>query len=274
MFRAIGRYLRAIGALFTGRIDGGRKKVSSDPAVVGATYDRVIREKMERIHHYKAAVAALIAQQEKKKSQLRKLSEDIERLTKLLNGSAALAKKIVDSSNGDQDAVRANPEFQKAQSAYKDFKATLQEKEGQVAELEEDVDAKENAIQGHKAQLTMLLRDLEKIREEKHATTAEMISAKEEKEIADMLSGITSDKTHADLQEMRDLRDQAKAASRVSQEMAGVDTKRTESEFLEYATAAQSDSEFDALIGLTQPEETKKDKKEAVNESPTMLPEN
>ncbi len=81
-----------------------------------------------------------------------------------------------------------------------------------------------------------------------------MLTAKEEKEISDMLSGISEDRTSEELQDLRDLRDEAKATARVSREMAGVDTKRTEEEFLQYATASETDTEFDALIGLTQKE--------------------
>ena len=68
MFKAIGRYMRAIGYLFTGRIDDARRALSTNPAVVKATYDRVIEEKTKRIHQYKEAVGAMIAQEEKKKA--------------------------------------------------------------------------------------------------------------------------------------------------------------------------------------------------------------
>ena len=112
----------------------------------------------------------------------------------------------------------------------------------------------ETNIAGHKTQLQTLLREIEKIKEEKHSTVAEILTAKEEREIADMLTGISKDRTHEELQELRDVRDQAKATARVSREMAGVDAKRSESEFLEYAAAGESDSEFDKLIGLAKKE--------------------
>ncbi|MCA9168476.1 MAG: hypothetical protein KDB23_12455, partial [Planctomycetales bacterium] len=83
MFKAIGRYIRAFGYLITGQIDSARKTLSNNPAVVQATYDRVIEEKTKRIHQYKEAVGAMIAQQEKKKSALVRLTEEIERLRKL-----------------------------------------------------------------------------------------------------------------------------------------------------------------------------------------------
>jgi hypothetical protein len=81
-----------------------------------------------------------------------------------------------------------------------------------------------------------------------------MLTAKEEKEIADMLSGISKDRTSEELREMREVRDQAKATARVSREMAGIDTQRSEAEFMEYAAGAEADSEFDALIGLARRE--------------------
>lgn len=254
MFKAIGRYLRAFGYLITGRIDSARRTLSANPAVVQATYDRVIEEKTKRIHQYKEAVGAMIAQSEKKKTALKRLSEEIERLTKLRDGAAAMARKVVEKHNGDIEAVKKDPDYIKCQAAYKDFNSTLAEKEQHCGELEDDIRAFETNIAGHKTQLTQLLREIDKIRQEKHSTVAEMLTAKEEQEIADMLSGISKDRTHEELQELRDLRDQAKASARVSREMAGVDSQRTEAEFMEYATAAESDSEFDALIGLAKKE--------------------
>ncbi len=254
MFGAIGRYFRALGYLVTGRIDDARRTLSTNPAVVQATYDRVIQEKTARIHQYKEAVGAMIAQEEKKKASLKRLTEDIDRLRKLRDGAAAMARKVVERHNGDQEAIKSDPEYLKCQAAYKDFSSTLSEKETHANELEEDIKGFDSNIAGHKTQLQSLLREIDKIRQEKHQTVAEMLTAKEEKEIADMLTGISKDRTHEELQELRDVRDQAKATARVSREMAGVDTKRSEAEFLEYATASEADTEFDALIGLTRKE--------------------
>ena len=95
-------------------------------------------------------------------------------------------------------------------------------------------------------------RELEKLKEEKHDAVADVLSAREEKQIADMVNGISNDKTAADLQRLREMRQKASASARVSREMAGLDAKRAETEFLEYAQQATSDDEFDALIGLSK----------------------
>ncbi|HYW78922.1 MAG TPA: hypothetical protein VE890_05060 [Thermoguttaceae bacterium] len=54
----------------------------------------------------------------------------------------------------------------------------------------------------------------------------------------------------------------------MSREMAGLDARRDEKEFLAYATETTSNDEFDALIGLTQ-----KDEGEGESKEQTKIPE-
>ena len=259
MFRAIGRYFRALGYLLTGRVDQARRAVSTNPAVVQATFDNIIQEKKKRISQYKDAVGAMIAQEEKKKSALKRITSEVERLKKLRDGAAAMARKLVEKHNGDAEAVKSDPEYIKCQAAFKDFSSTLSEKQVHADELDTDIREFETNIAGHKTQLQSLLREIEKLKSEKHETVAEMLTAKEEKEIADMLAGISQDRTSEELQELREIRDQAKATARVSREVAGVDAERSEAEFLEYAAESTADSEFEALIGLTKETDTASD---------------
>ncbi len=256
MFRAIGRYFRALGYLLTGRVDRARQSISMSPDVIRATYDRVIEEKKKRVHQYKDAVGGMITQEERKKSALKTLSEEIAKLRKLREGAAAMAKKVVERHNGDVEAVKTDQEYIKCQAAYKDFSSTLEAKEERAQELESEIQEIARNVSGHKTQLESLLRDLERIQQEKHATVADVITAKEEQEIADMISGISKDRTTEELQDLRDLRDRAKATARVSREMAGTDVARSEAEFLEYATKSAADDEFDTLIGLSRKSDT------------------
>lgn len=270
MFRAIGRYFRALGYLMTGRVDQARRAVSQDPAVVQATFDNIIQEKKKRISQYKDAVGAMIAQEEKKKAALKRVTNEVQRHRKLRDGAAAMARKLVEKHNGDGEAVRNDPDYIKCQAAFKDFSTTLKEKESHADELEADIQEFEKNISGHKTQLQGLLREIEKLKTEKHETVAEILTAKEEREISDMLSGISQDKTNEELQELRDIRDNAKATARISREIAGVDAERSEQEFLEYASETVADSEFDALIGLTK--ESDSSSEEAPSER-TQIPE-
>jgi len=259
MFRAIGRYLRALGYLFTGRIDKARQALLANPNVIRATYDQITKEKADRIHQYKDAVAGMIGQEEKKRAQLKSLTEDITKLEGMKAGAAAMAKKLVAKYNGDIEAVKNDPEYARCQTAFKDFTTTLTEKEQRVADLEVDIEALSKNIGDHKVQIQGLLRDLEKIKEEKHEAVADVISAREEQQIADMVSGISEDRATEELNELRDMRRQVKAKARMSREISGLDAKRDEEEFLAYANESVANNEFDALIGLTSEGEDKDD---------------
>lgn len=253
MFRAIGRLLRAIGYLFTGRIDKARMALMTNPNVMQANYDEIITEKRSNLGILKKATGGLISQQEAKVEKVKSLTADIQKHEQLKAGAAAKAKALVAKHNGDAEAVKRDPEYIKCQSAFRDFSTTLDAKVNMVHELEADVQRLGTSIEEKKASINMMLRQIESLGAEKHEAVAEVISAKEEKEIADMLSGISEDRANKELQELRDVRRDAKAQARISREVAGVTARQTEDEFLNYGAHAASDNEFDKMIGLTVP---------------------
>lgn len=276
MFRAIGKYFRALGYLVTGRVDRARKELSKNPHVVQATYDRVVREKKQRIQQYKDAVARMITQQEKKSHRLKQLTEDVNKLEQLKEGAAAKARILVKELQGQGmplDQIKQHPDYVKCMTAYNDFSSTEKEKSAHIVELENDVTELGTTIEGHKVQLQQLLREIDKIKQESSEAVAEMITAKEEEEIADMISGISEDRTNQELQEMRDLRAEQKAQARVAREMAGTDTMRQEAEFLEYARTSGSTDEFDQLIGLAEQTDTQDSTQTEAPRSEPKLPE-
>lgn len=253
MFRAMFRWVKAVGYLMTGQIDSARRSLDLNPHVMGAKYDEVLNEKTSRIHQYKQAVAGLIAQEEGKLAKIKALTEEVRHFENLRSGALAKAKKRVEqlqASNTAPDAIQRDEDYLKCQAAYRDFSSTLTEKQARIDELEGDVSTYRGKIAEHKVQLQSLLRELDKLRAEKVDAVADVITAKEEKDIADMLSGIANDGTSQELQRMRQLRQEIKAEARVSKELAGTDTRAQEAEFMEYARNSESDNEFDKLIGL------------------------
>lgn len=254
MFKAVGKYFRAVWYLMTFRVDKASETLRMNPGVISANYDRVIDEKRSRLNQYKDAVSAMIAQEESKKEKLRNITTEIENLEKLRAGAAAKAKQLVAKYNGDITAVKGDPEYLKHQAAFKDFSSTLAEKQQRATELDEDLKQLVANVSGHKTQIQSLMRELDKLKEEKHDAVADVLSSTEEKQIADMMTGLSNDRTSEELRELRELRSKASANARISRELAGMDTKRAEAEYLEYAQASEADDEFDALIGLSQKE--------------------
>lgn len=256
MFKAVGKYFRAVWYLMTFRVNKASETLRMNPGVISANYDRVIEEKRSRLNQYKDAVSAMIAQEESKKEKLKGLTNEISNLEKLKAGAAAKAKQLVAKYNGDIAAVKGDPAYAKHQAAFKDFSSTLSEKQQRASELDEDLKALVANVSGHKTQIQSLMRDLEQLKEEKHDAVADVLSASEEKEIADMMTGLSNDRTSEELRELREMRSKANANARISRELAGMDTTRAEAEYLEYAQASEADDEFDALIGLSENENT------------------
>ncbi|MCG8461890.1 MAG: hypothetical protein MI919_36870, partial [Holophagales bacterium] len=162
-------------------------------------------------------------------------------------------------------------DYKRCLSAYNDFSSTLAEKQTRVSEIEGDVEEYRQIIGDHKVQLQGLKRELEKLKAESSEAVADMITAKQEKDIADALAGIAQDGSAEELQKMRELRNEVKAEVQISRELAGTDTKRQEEEFLAYATETAATSEFDALIGLAEEASPATEKAEAAEK--TGLPE-
>ena len=278
MIRALVRWFKAVGYLLTGQIDSARRVIDTNPHVVRAKYDAIVRDQVNQIHTYKQAVAGLIAQQENKLAKVKQLTTDVEQLERLKAGALAKAKQTVDAlqkAGKTQEEIHANEDYKKCQAAYNDFSTTLAEKQSHIAELERDIQGYGKSIAEHKVQLQQILRDVDKIKAEAVDAVADVITAKQERELADMLSGISKDGSAEELQRLRQLRQEVKAEARISKEMAGTDTKAQEAEFLEYARKSTASTEFDSLVGLGAKTEAAAPAKttERKTEARTSLPE-
>tara|TARA_Y100000589_G_scaffold298578_1_gene307319 strand:- start:255 stop:1088 length:834 start_codon:yes stop_codon:yes gene_type:complete len=277
MFKAIGRWIKAVGYLLTGQIDSARRVLDTNPHVIKAKYDAIVEDKIERIHQYKQAVAGLIAQEEKKLSKIKQLTSEVENLERLKAGALAKAKQTVEqlkATGVSEEAIHEDENYKKCLTAYKDFNSTLSEKQERISELEADIEGYKNNISDHKIQLQQLLRDVEKVKAEAADTVADVITAKQEKELAETFAGIAKDGTAEELQNLREMRQELKAEAKITKELAGTDTKSQEAEFLEYARQSESTSEFDALIGLaSEAPALKETNKEKEDKDSSALPE-
>ena len=255
MFGAIGRWFKAVWYKLTGQIDQARRGLDTDPHVMRAKFDEIIKGKVNQIHTYKQAVATLIAQQEKKMAKVKSLTEEVQKLENLKAGALAMAKQTVAKLQGEgktKEELHADGDYKKCLTAYNDFAATLTEKQDHIKDLENDIGEYDGSIANHKINLQQLQRDIEKLKSEAADAVADVITAKEERDLSDMLNGISKDGMAKELQDMRDLRHEMRAEARVSREMAGTDSKQQEAQFLEYARSNTASDEFDSLLGMAE----------------------
>lgn len=253
MLRAIGRWIQAVGYLLTGQVDAARRTLDTNPGVIRARFDEIIREKTSRIHQYKQAVAQLIAQEQRKLAKARELTQEVERLERLKAGALAKAKQTTEtmkSAGQSMAEIKQNEDYLRCLAAYNDFSSTLKEKLERLEEHEADAAEYRKTIGEHKVQLQSLLRELEKLKAESAETVADVITAKQEKDIADTLAGIAQDGTAEELQHLREMRQELRAEAKISKELSGTESKKQEAEFLEYARHSEASNEFDALLGL------------------------
>jgi chromosome segregation ATPase len=277
MISALFRWAKAVGYLLTGQLDSARRTLDTNPHVMRAKYDEVIRDKTDRIHQYKQAVAGLIAQQENKIAKVKTLTAETTKLEDLKSGALAKAKQRVaqlQAQGKTEQDIKSDEEYMKCLAAYNDFSSTLLEKQAHIVELETDVKTYLDKIKDHKIQLQHLVREIDTLKAEAADAVAEIITAKQEKEIADAFSGLAEDGTEKELQRMRELRQEVKAEARISREMAGTDTRAQEAEFMEYARSTVANDEFDSLVGLAaKTDSAAKEEKSPSAEKKSSLPE-
>ncbi len=248
---AIGRLFKSIWYMLTGRAHELSDKIMENPEAVRGAYEDIIKDKKENIQRYKGAVGQLMALLKQKQVSVQELTQEITRLEDLKKGALAKAKQVANdlqSQGVSPEEIKTDVDYTKCVAAYNDFSSTLTEKEARIVELEEDIQRAQQDIDGHKVQLETLTRDLKKIQEEQSEAVADLISARETEEIADMLSGISKDGTNQELVRMREVRQKAKSRAEISQELAGTDANSQENEFLEAARSSETSDEFDALI--------------------------
>ena len=271
------RFFKAIWYTLTGRAHESADRMMENPEAVRGAYEDIINDKKGNIQRYKQAIGQLIALVEQKKSAVKNFTDEVDRLEELKAGAIAKAQQTAAQLQGDglsQEEIKVHAEYTRCVTAYQDFNSNLMEKSGRITELENEIEGAQADIESHKLQITNLHRDLDKIKSEQSEAVADLITAREQEEISDMLSGISMDGTSAEFTRMREIREKAKARSKVAQELAGTDSKSDEEEFLTAARASATSDEFDALIfGAQQTDtQTKAEPEKSKTDSDSELP--
>ena len=251
MANGITRFFKAIWYTLTGRAHETADRMMENPEAVRGAYEDIINDNKRNIQRYKEAIGQLIALVEQKRSSVKTLTDEVSNLEELKTGAIAKAQQTaadLQKQGMAPEEVKQHTEYIRCVTAYQEFNSNLQEKEGRITGLESEIEQAQADIDSHKVQITSLHRELDKIKSEQSEAVADLITAKEQEEIADMLSGISMDGTSADLTRMREIREKAKGRSKVAQELAGTDSRSDEEEFLTAARSSSASDEFDALI--------------------------
>ena len=276
MAGGITRLFKAFWYTITGRAHRLADGMMENPEAVRGAYEEIVADKKANIQRYKEAIGQLIALVKQKEGTVDNLTKDVDKLEQLKAGALATAKRVaadLQKQGQTQADITQNPEYTKCVTAYNDYNSTLEEKNARIQELEADIENAQGDINNHKIQINALLRDLEKIKEEQAEAVADLITAREQEQIADMLSGISTDGTSAELARMREIRQRAKGRVQVAQELAGTDARVEEEQFLEAARESAATGEFDSLIfGAEQTDRAESQETPTDSEPESKLP--
>ena len=174
------------------------KKLMENPEAVREAYEDIIRDKQGHIQRYKSAIGQLIALVEQKKNSLKGLTNDIDKLEQMKADAIAKSEEVAANLRklGTTDEeIEQHPEYTRCITSYNDFQSTLEEKNVRVAKFEQDIERAQEDIEAHKLQISSLHHDLGKIKTEQSDAVSDLITARGQAEIANMLSSISTDDT-------------------------------------------------------------------------------
>jgi phage shock protein A len=246
------RLIRAFGYLITGRFSAAAAALQGNQYVMAATYDSAIEKSGARFTQVRDAVASLMGLEQTRLQEIKTLSGNAEKLTKVKEGAKVAMQKrvtlLLAQGKTREDIEGHDAEFIKHLGNYKDASSSLEQTLKQIHDKEKDLDERKTQIAQYKAELQRMQKDHEKLRTEKQEALADVAIAKQQQAISDVLNGIAQDTTDKDLQSAREARKNAQAKAKISAELAGNDAKLAESEYLQLASSSAADKELDSIL--------------------------
>ena len=239
MFRALARWFKAIGYLLTGQIDSARRVLDTNPHVD----PRQVRPDRPRQDQPDPDLQAGRGRPHRPAGKQDRQGQGPDR-----GGQQPRTPQGRRPRQGQADRrprsrkparpTRKSTPTRTTRSAWRPTTTSpprSPKSRTHIADLERDIADYAKTIGDHKVQLQQLLRDVDKLKAEAADAVADIITAKQEKDLADMVAGIAKDGSAEELQRMRQMRQEIRAEARISKEIAGTDTKAQEAEFLDYA---------------------------------------
>ncbi len=169
MINTVSRFFKAIWYKLTGRAHEQADRLIEYPEAVRGAYDDIIRDKQGNIQRYKQAIGELIALVEQKKYSLSKLTDDIDSLEEMKEGTISKQKNLVaelHKSGTTEEDIERHPRYVLYVTSLNDFQSTIEGKNVRVEKLQQDIERAQKDIEEYKNRITFLHRDLHKIETE------------------------------------------------------------------------------------------------------------
>ena len=95
------RFFKAIWYTLTGKAHESADRMMENPEAVRGAYEDIIKDKKGTIQRYKQAIGQLIALVEQKRSAVKNLTDEVERLEELKTGAITKAQQTAAQLQGE-----------------------------------------------------------------------------------------------------------------------------------------------------------------------------
>ena len=257
------KLFRTFYYFFTGKFSSIADVWRSNKHVMSATYDKSIEKSNERLATVKDAVAKLIVIETTRTEEIKNLKATVANCEKIKNGAKIAMQKRLDALKAEgisgeelKSKTQSDPEFIRHSKIYKDSEASFKDLNDKITEKEDDLAARKKQIAEYKAELLLMQKSQERLKEEKVEAIADVAIAQQAQQIADVLSGIAEDETDQDLLAVREATKVARAKAKIASELSGSTVRNSDNEYLELANSNAVDKELDSLLDWGESPET------------------
>lgn len=254
---AMSRFIRGLVNLVTLRFLWASRKIEDSRGMMGLKYDQIIEKYSKDAKEVQDAIGGLEANKQECMLKMDALTKEIEELENEMAGAQALAegkvKQLMEAGKTEQEAF-ADGEVQQWEAHYQDAESTVIEKKTRFAEYELRVGQLEESVNNYVIQAQRMVRDIGKLRQEKHEAIADVRISQQMEAINSRLSGLSTGQSDDQLRELRDRVAQAKGKASAAQKVAGTDMALQREKLRRAAQAKVSSSSFRKGIVLPKKE--------------------
>ncbi len=253
MFRAIGRFFKAMGYAMTGRIDEARKTMNSDPNVIRAVVDEEVEQMRHNAREYSNSIAGRDLEKTKKRSKIIQLSQEIADAEKVRASArqriAARATELAKAGKNSAEEMAVDQEMQKHRDKNDEKSKEITSKQTLVDQLKAGIVEDDKQIDSMMLNLRRQNAQIEKTGAKADELISRVIQAQEEKRQHERESGLAAVGSNSKvLQEIEEGVARTESQARVAGMLAGADTKNSDAQYLDAYRDPASDDEFAALI--------------------------
>ncbi len=229
---------RAADQQFTGSVAG-----------ISDAVDLTREQWLAEFNGLKSAVAQVENVLEDKKTELQNANEEEKKLLQMREGALHTAEGAKDK---DPDT------YTKAKAAFERYQEKIVATEERQKTLEQQITDTEQSVKKHMLRLTEFQAKIQALPEEKARLVSDFVSNKALIDLNNRLTGMQSSLESGPLDAVRKANRQLSAEARISDKLAGTDSRLQDDDFARAGREATSENAFDAMLSARKAEREQK----------------